>query len=42
MAGDAIYVLGTTQLPRYNQKGELEDMGVLKAPKIVKVPLKRS
>ncbi len=42
VAGDAIYVLGTTQLPRYNQKGELEDMGVLKAPKIVKVPLKRS
>lgn len=39
IAGGAFYVLGTTQLPQYNDKGELQDMGVLKKPLIVKVPL---
>ena len=39
IAGDALYVLGTTQLPRYNAKGEIENAAALKNPKIVKVPL---
>ncbi len=39
IAGKALYVLGTTQLPRYNARGEMENAAGLKNPKIVKVPL---
>lgn len=39
IAGDAMYVLGTTQLPRYNDKGEIDNAGALKNPKVVRVPL---
>lgn len=39
IAGDALYVLATTQLPRYNDKGEIENAAALKNPKVVKVPL---
>lgn len=39
IAGDAIYVLGTTGLPRYNDKGEIDNPAPLKHPKVVKVPL---
>lgn len=41
IAGDAIYVLGTTQLPRYNDKGEIDSPAPLKEPKVVRVPLGR-
>lgn len=39
IAGKHIYVLGTTQLPQYNEKGELTSGPPLKQPAIVKVPL---
>lgn len=41
IAGDAIYVLGTTQLPRYDEKGEINSPAPLKEPKVVRVPLGR-
>lgn len=39
IAGGAIYILGTTQLPRYNARGEIENAAPLKNPKVVKVAL---
>ncbi len=39
IAGDAVYVIGTTNLPRYDDKGELENQGELKTPLVVRVPL---
>lgn len=39
LAGNAVYVIGTTDLPRYNDKGELENTGELKTPLVVRVPL---
>ncbi|MES3024174.1 MAG: hypothetical protein V4857_21610 [Pseudomonadota bacterium] len=41
IAGNALYVLGTTQLPRYNDKGEVEGAGALKKPAVVRVPLEK-
>ncbi len=42
IAGNAIYVLGTTQLPRFNDKGEIDGPAPLKEPKVVRVPLGRN
>lgn len=39
IAGKSIYVLGTTQLPEYNDKGEIINARALKKPTVVKVPL---
>lgn len=39
ISGNAIFVLGTTQLPRFNAKGEIENVGELKHPLVVRVPL---
>src|SRR5262245_13655414 len=39
MAGDAFYALGTTQVARFNAKGEIEAPETLKTPKVVRVPL---
>jgi sugar lactone lactonase YvrE len=39
IAGKSIYVLGTTQLPEYNDKGEIISARALKKPTVVKVPL---
>jgi len=39
ISGNAIFVLGTTQLPRFNDKGEIENVGELKNPLVVRVPL---
>ncbi|MES2317031.1 MAG: SMP-30/gluconolactonase/LRE family protein [Pseudomonadota bacterium] len=42
IAGAALYVLGTTQLPQFNDKGEIEKAGKLKNPLVVRVPLPRN
>lgn len=42
IAGKALYVLGTTQLPRFNARGEMENAAALKNPKIVRVPLAKN
>jgi hypothetical protein len=39
IAGKSIYVLGTTQLPQFNDKGEPISAKALKRPTVVKVPL---
>lgn len=39
IAGTGLYVLGTTQLPQFNAKGEIEKVEAPKAPAIVRVPL---
>ncbi|HEU0172886.1 MAG TPA: DUF4440 domain-containing protein [Blastocatellia bacterium] len=39
IAGDAFYALGTTQVARFNAKGEIEAPETLKTPKVVRVPL---
>jgi len=40
IAGGAFYALGTTQVARFNAKGEIESPETLKTPKVVRVPLK--
>ncbi len=39
VANDVLYVLGTTQVSRLNDKGELEKPESAKAPKVVRIPL---
>jgi len=39
IAGKSLFVLGTTQLPEYNDKGEIINARPLKKPAVVKVPL---
>jgi len=39
IAGDSFYALGTTQVARFNAKGEIEAPETLKTPKVVRVPL---
>jgi len=39
IAGKSIFVLGTTQLPEYNDKGEVINAPALKKPTVVKIPL---
>jgi len=41
IVGEAIYVLGTTQVERFNAKGEIEAPETLKTPKVARVPLSR-
>jgi hypothetical protein len=42
IVGDAFYVLGTTQVARFNEKGEIETPETLKTPKVVRVPLRKT
>lgn len=39
IAGTALYVLATTELPQFNDKGEIEKVASPKTPAVVRVPL---
>jgi hypothetical protein len=42
IAGAAIYVLATTQLPNFNDQGEIEPAAETKTPAVVRIALKES
>lgn len=42
IAGDAFYALGTTQVARLNEKGEIEAPETLKTPKVVRMSLRKT
>jgi hypothetical protein len=42
IVGDAFYALGTTQVARLNEKGEIEAPETLKTPKVVRILLRKT